>query len=75
MLDSILYIDPILKRDEIDGLIIEKKRICDDFVKKYILIGEPNKQEKLLEFFENLRNHDDSGTLDDFRTPDPQPLA
>ena len=43
VLDSILYIDPILERDEIDGLIIEKKRICEDFVKKYILIGEPNK--------------------------------
>ena len=58
-----MFIEPVLKRDEINGKDISRKRVFDDFLKKNILIGDSKRQIRLLDFIENLRNHNDSGIL------------
>ena len=47
----------------------------DAYFEKYILIGDPKKQKKLLGYVENLRNHNSSGMLEEcFGQPNPQPF-
>ena len=50
VVDTILFIQPILEKFEITGESIGQKHFFDNFVKRKILIRNPNKQQKILEW-------------------------
>ena len=61
--DTILFIEPILEAHKITGKHIESEQFLENFVKTKILIGEPRKQDEILNYVQKLRNFDSSGTL------------
>lgn len=64
VVDTILFIEPMLKKYKIVGKDIQQKIFIDRFIKKKILIGDSKKQEKLIQFFDKLRQDNCSTVLE-----------
>ena len=67
VVDTILFIEPILKKHKITGKNVKDKEIFDNFIKTNILIGNQHKQKQLTKNFDKLRNENSSGIVNTLR--------